>query len=590
MPRVVGHGRYARETYPTPPLATGAVGPTGPTGPTTGDTGPTGPTGPRGNPGGAGPTGASSTVTGPTGSAGGIGPTGPVSTVTGPTGPTGSRGSTGPTGPTGPSSVTLTGDTQGSGPASNVVTKSIQLQSFAGPVTPPENGSWLQEVWYIDNLNSQGTSSDANNALTPATALLTMGEALRRLGTTRPTYPQGSETNGVVFAFLSDDVVESIVFEPILNMGALVNFVGIPTLVATVTMAAFVAKTANGPATAQLGASATSGSLLVNTSKADSVAWVDSNSGSTQTLTQPYDPSVTAVPPAAWWSGGGSLGSGGLPPQNNAWASGDTVQIYRCPKVNLVRLAPTTVGVWPPTADGMLMMVGHIWIPDLTGNGENLQGFQVSTQVRLTECRVDALFDGLGDPNNGVGEQIFNCFMPGGGFFRWITAYGGSLNGAADNPDGAFFSACHGASFTGDIIVHNTLICGTGGEGGQSGSSGLGGTCFTGGTIYIVGPTEIEEFNYPNNTIYGTYTVNIGGGFQPGQLYYVNTAVGTFLGSPTLLMNGHATAQGLNRSTGTFFFGISLTPTLLDTATPTGFGGIAYSNDLVSVYARTAAL
>jgi hypothetical protein len=479
----------------------------------------------------------------------------------------------------------LTGDTQGSGSAANVVTKTIQLQSFAGPVTPPENGSWLQEVWYVDNQNSEGSSSDSNSGLTTGTALLTMGEALRRIGTFRPTYPQGSETNGVVFAFLSDDVAESIVFEPILNDGALVNFVGIPTLVATATIADFAAKSAAGAATAQLGASATSGTMLVNTTRGSSVAWVDSVSGATQTLTQPYNPSVTAVPPAAWWQGGGS----GDPTQNNAWANGDTVQIYRCPRVNLVRLAPTTVGVWPPTADGMLMMVGHIWVPDLTSFGEGEQGFQVSTQVRLTECRVDALFEGLGDPNNGVDEQIFNCWMPGGGYFRQISAYGGALNGAADNPDGAFFSACHGSSFTGDIIVHNLLVCGTGGDGGQSGSSSLGGTCLT-GTLDVLGPLVIEDFNYPNNTLYGTYTVNVSADTQPGQLYYINTATLTFLGTPTLQMNGHTTAQGLNRSTGTFFFGISLTPALLDTATPSGFGGIAFSNDLVSVYARTAAL
>ncbi|HVM67091.1 MAG TPA: hypothetical protein VMU14_19640, partial [Acidimicrobiales bacterium] len=486
-------------------------------------------------------------------------------------------------------SVTLTGDTIGTGPASNVPTQSLRLQSFSGPATPPENGSWSQEVWYIDNQNSEGTSSDSNDGLTTATALLTYGEALRRLGTFRPTYPQGSETNGVVFGFLSDDVAEDIVFEPILNMGALVNFFGVPTLVATTTIADFVAKSAAGAATAQLGASATSGTMLVNTSRANSVAWVDSVSGSTQTLTQPFNPSVTAVPPAAWWPGGGSLGGGGIPAENNAWANGDTVQIYRCPKVNIVRLAPTTVGVWPATGDGILCMVGHVWIPDLTGFTENLQSCQISTTVRLTECRVDALFDGLGDPNNGVAEQVFNCWIPGGGYFRNCGCYGGALNGAADNPDGAFFSQSHGSSFAADMIVHHSLIFGTGGDGGNSGNSSVGGVCMT-GTLYALGPVIIEEFNYPNNTIYGTYTVNVGNATQPGQLYYANTAELTFLGTPTLLMNSLSTAQGINRGTGQFYFGVPLTPASLDAAPPSGFGGIALSNDVASVYAQLSAL
>jgi hypothetical protein len=280
---------------------------------------------------------------------------------------------------------------------------------------------------------------------------------------------------------------------------------------------------------------------------------------------------------------------GGQPPENNAWANGDTVHIYRCPKVNIVRLAPTTVGVWPPTADGMLCMVGHVWIPDLTVFGGNVQGCQISTSVRLTECRVDAIYEGLGDTNNGVGEQVFNCWMPGGGYFRSCGVYGGALNAAADNPDGAFFSASHGSLFSADMIIHRSLFFGTGGNGAASGSSSVGGVCMT-GTLFVLGPGSIEEFNYPNNTIYGTYTVNVANSMQPGQLYYANTAAQTFLGSPTLLMNGHGTAQGLNRSTGAFFFGVALTPASLDAATPGGFGGIAYSNDLVSVYARMAAL
>lgn len=95
MSRVIGHGRYATETYPERSNssgggATGPAGPTGSAGPTgaTGNTGSTGSTGSTGNTGSTGHTGP----TGPTGS------TGAASTVTGPTGSNGVTGSTGPTG------------------------------------------------------------------------------------------------------------------------------------------------------------------------------------------------------------------------------------------------------------------------------------------------------------------------------------------------------------------------------------------------------------------------------------------------------------------------------------------------------------
>ena len=458
-----------------------------------------------------------------------------------------------------------------------------QVLNFAGPATPPENGSWSQEVWYIDGLNSQGTSSNDNDGLTEETALLSMSEALRRMGTYRPTYPQGDSTNGVVFVFLSDDTIESIIFEPVLNKNALVNFVGVPALVATVTIAAFAAKSAAGPATCQLGAQAAQGLLLVNASRGGSVAWVDSVSGPTQTITQPFAPSVTPVPPAAWWEGGGDS----LPAQDNTWANGDTVEVYRLPQVKIARLAPTTVGQWNPTEDGILLMMGRIWVPDLAGTGPSSEGFQCSSTVRVTESRVDPYFQSLGDPNNGVAEQIFNSWLPGCGAFRFTGIYGGAINSNLN-----YIVTLHGAGVFADAILHGNVFAGTGGEGSAVGGTTFGTVCLTGTLFVEGGPVSVQVGNYPSDgaSFYGTYVINVSNAFAPGSLYYVNTAVATFLGTPTLLMNGHTTAQGINRATGQFFFGVTLSPANLDAATPTGFGGIALSNDSLSAYSRKAAL
>jgi hypothetical protein len=103
MSTVIGHRRYGRETYPSPPRAGGAAGATGPTGPAGSPT--VGPTGPGG-----------SGATGPTGARGGAGPTGPSGAATsGPTGPTGGQGSVGSTGPTGAPGVSVTGPSGGQG-------------------------------------------------------------------------------------------------------------------------------------------------------------------------------------------------------------------------------------------------------------------------------------------------------------------------------------------------------------------------------------------------------------------------------------------------------------------------------------------
>jgi hypothetical protein len=230
------------------------------------------------------------------------------------------------------------------------------------------------------------------------------------------------------------------------------------------------------------------------------------------------------------------------------------------------------------------MMVGHLWIPDLAGTGPSSEGFQCSTTVRITESRVDPYFECLGDPNNGVGEHIFNSWLPGCGAFRNIGIYGGAINSTLD-----YIITLHGTLIAADTILHGEVFVGTGGNGSPDGGAAFGSVCLT-GTLYVLGPASSGSGNYPGNTFYGTYTVNVGATYQPGQLYLNGPAVSTFLGTPTLLMNGHATAQGLNRSTGAFFFDVALTPANLDAATPAGFGGIAYSNDLVSVYARKDAL
>ena len=82
--------------------------------------------------------------------------------------------------------IALTGDVIGTGPADDVVTQAIQLQSFAGPFNPPENGSWTQATWFVDPSNVSGHASDANSGLTDTTPLLTWRELGRRFGTSRP--------------------------------------------------------------------------------------------------------------------------------------------------------------------------------------------------------------------------------------------------------------------------------------------------------------------------------------------------------------------------------------------------------------------
>ncbi len=159
MSHLIGHGRYARETYPEGPNSFGGAGTTGPTGATGPSGGPPGPTGPAG----VGTTGA----TGPAGTS--------TPGSTGPTGPGGLGGATGPSGPTGPNGIGTTGPTGPSGSPGET-----------GPTGPAGGGAAslpLQYIYWIGTLDTPPATPDG----TDEAPFETISQCLNAVGGTVPT-------------------------------------------------------------------------------------------------------------------------------------------------------------------------------------------------------------------------------------------------------------------------------------------------------------------------------------------------------------------------------------------------------------------
>lgn len=167
MSKIIGRGRYATSTYPSP--GQGATGPSGTTG-TTGTTGPTGNTGPAGSATATGATGPTGT-TGPTGRTGPTGVTGAQSTVTGPTGPSGPTGSTGAatntgaTGPTGPGASNFN-DSFTSSVAASAVIRHIDITDDAVTRFVIFTGSRdTTDNWYKKKSSTEFTRSSGGVAV-----------------------------------------------------------------------------------------------------------------------------------------------------------------------------------------------------------------------------------------------------------------------------------------------------------------------------------------------------------------------------------------------------------------------------------------
>lgn len=440
-----------------------------------------------------------------------------------------------------------------------------------------------QPTWLIDPVDGD---DDAPGTAASGRPVQTWAELVRRWGTVAPLLRQNTW-----FQFLRSqpDNSDQVEFRGrVVDPDVIVNLLGTPTVVASGALGAVGAKGPSGALTADLGPAAAQavGLQLFNATR-NAYCWVDRvESGTVCVLSQPFAPSVT--PPPAWWQGGAY----GQPAEVNAFAEGDAFQILEPTQVYVSAFCPVTVGTWEATGgDGILAMMGNVWVP-LTTPSELFvaQNFLWNPSARITQCRVDAYLVTETAASNGVGEQIFNSFLFGGGFVD-AGIYGGVMCAVIDGV-GGWITFLDGCVLGGDMLVHYTVaLNGRGVYRGTCVLSKVCGDAVTGTTFdvndqcYITG----AEYGEPA-TVYGAYTFSLN---SDATVVYDDTATSVFLGTAALTLNGSTTATAIDRSVDPvqMHAGRALSPANLSAPVASGgFGDIAMSNSLRGGFASEAAL
>lgn len=423
---------------------------------------------------------------------------------------------------------------------------------FAASRPPIINPAWAVPSWYV-----RGATGNDNSTCTDAAhACKTCGEIVARWGTSRPMF-----TGNVWWQWLEDTPSNTDWCElrPIMLPGSLANFVGSSVTDATATLSSLAAKNRSSglPLKATIGAGS-AGSFLHNGTHTSN-AWLDSLSGPTATITQPFA-TIISGPPASAWST--------APSEVDAWASTDSVTVEHFTKVNLTAFDPEVVD--DGSSSSTVAMLGHVWIPS-SGAGF----FRTNANALLAENRIDQVV--ASDPGEvDLADNLLSNFLSLGG----QIGAGGVVGGSADG------LVLLGSAVDGDAILHGAFSTGT--SGASIASINAIGQAYADSTVNVVGGhTIVTTFEYGAGQLYGTYTLNAELG---GAMFYDGTAPSVFTGAPTLQINGASFANALDRSVdpAQLHPHRTLSPAQLGASVASGgFGDIAYSQEGQTVFAST---
>ena len=413
-----------------------------------------------------------------------------------------------------------------------------------------------QLVWNVDKQNVSGTASDENTGLTSGTALRTVAEIMRRLGTWSANY----DAVAVQINYLSGDTgpTDPSLFNPnLMNGASLTETAPLPAPGWTGTLLAVTAK--NAPTNQALNATITTvtgalavGMLLVNTfaGRGLSCAWATRNNAGTWIISQPFAP----------YAGGGALALATA--QNNAWANGDTISGYVLPSVNIQRVQSEGVIAGGPLRGGHI-----VWRLALTNFSQATNLDVGGLFSALIESSVIAGMDLISNPTGGV--QINNCSLS-----CFVQANSGTniVGGQSLNAN---------MQLNGIVSIGNDFVSSpnAGGQGIQfcGSSTGLGGAVVT-AIYYDTNPTLPNKATgtvYVRGPQYGAGTLNASGATVN---HAGATAVARYPLTGGLQLDGVATGYSLKTTAGvTAVAGtIALTAANIDAAAgPGGFGGTA---------------
>lgn len=420
--------------------------------------------------------------------------------------------------------IALTGDTTGTGSGGTVPTTTTKLQSFSGPLTAPENGSWSQTAWYVDAQSAVAACSDSNAGTSSAVPLCTFAEIARRWGTLSPNLASATTITVESNAGSTDIFAPT----PLSQNLTIVGVTGSGQQTSSGTISGFVAR---NQSTGQLtGLSKLTGmavgNLIVNTTHA-SYAWVYAISGSNVTVSQPL---IAANP----WT------------EVNSWANGDSITTYSL----LTTKIPTVgTGVTLQTVNDTSSVVNVA-----PGTSPALDRSFVTGGVMFTPTG-GALVDSTITTNVYYGSAVSNIsdtVNTNSFFFTNLTLYGGVVNQLGGRFNLYF-----------DIILAN--------NGGSRRHAWTGGV--TEG-VYV----DTQQLHVTDNVV-GVYAPIWGSGLVQltalGSMVIQGTASSLLLTSGSIILTPAACATTI---TGIACGTIPLTPANIDLAAGSGgYNGYAFA-------------
>jgi hypothetical protein len=361
---------------------------------------------PSPNAGGVGTTGA----TGVSGLPGTTGATGSGATGVGTTGATGLAGATGATGPVGPSAA---------------------LPLVGAPGTPAYNPAWyeLQTIY----LNPQA-GSDAANGATPATAVQTMAEIVRRFGAFDPELVYGQSLT-IVQMTPQTFAVDVFAFRPRISGGG--NFVwdgltDAPLVGGSFSPASVTPKVRASPGTSLLlngvPGDIAKGHIIWNVTR-DSYATVYSVAGGDATMTQPFVGSSIL-----------SISNAPFPVEDDSWIAGDVYQAIAPQLLNVELLITDGGDVDASDINGVGWLQG-VHIPDQSGTpGQSIvvKDPQGTTTVWVL-CTADPIII-MNGGDTDFGITVIGCL-----FRNLILGATCTIVGGGTTAECAFLAANNGA-------------------------------------------------------------------------------------------------------------------------------------------------
>ncbi|HLK37033.1 MAG TPA: hypothetical protein VKU41_09815 [Polyangiaceae bacterium] len=442
---------------------------------------------------------------------------------------------------------------------------SSSAASPAGPIP----ASWTIAAWYVDPSNTTGTASDTNTCTSASQPCLSYGGVAQQWGTYSPRLRQNT-----TLTFLSSHTsnVDPVYLTPLLENGATVTVqatLGSGQQVATGTLSGVVRK--NRSSAQLLVATLPSGAapgLLVANSTRSSRAWVYANAGGNNwSLSQPITSPVAKMT---------------APAENDVWANGDAVILYRPIAIDLVEASPTVTDSGGSMAQ-FEMSFQHVTVLDPTGAGVDNLIVGSDGAVNFVESSIQRNVT-LGAGPATVPPSFVNVDLAGSLQMGLppADALGTPIAidaGQVRAPAGSLL--VRGTRLDSDVIVGVPCLMAAGGFGNVFLDRGVTMTALE-GSVGSTGPAWDDGDGDDDDgveVLWGPGAVDVAGN---ARLEYpkggVNPAQTVFQHKGGLTINGQASACTRDPSLlgGSWKCGIALTPANLDKAISLGgFGGIA---------------